>query len=230
MTAKDSLYSGFRWVLGDGMDINAVKDPWLKNKEGFCVDQGPAYGAHNISVSDFFMGDARSWDEPKVRDFFTEDDARLILATQIPNGSVKDRIAWTKSVDGKYTVKSGYQHWCDTNMSNTTVVQSSGWSKLWRLNVPHKVKTFLWRFCRNNVPVRNRLKSRGVDLPIICPMCDSDVEHLLHVFFDCPFASSCWQYVGVSLDMDEVEYAPDWLLQLLSTTGQDHLIQVARVL
>lgn len=55
------------------MDINAVKDPWLRNKEGLCVDQGPVYGAPNISVSDFIMGDARRWDEPKVCDFFSRD-------------------------------------------------------------------------------------------------------------------------------------------------------------
>ena len=61
-------------------------------------------------------------------------------------------------------------------------------------------------------------------------MCDSDVEHLLHVFFDCPFATSCWHYVGIYLEMSEVEYAPDWLLQTLSTAGHDQLVQIARVL
>lgn len=230
MTAKDSLYGGFRWVLGDGMAINAVKNPWLRKKAGFCVDQGVEYGTPNIHVVDLFLGDDRRWDEPKVRDFFTEEDARCILETRIPTGPVKDRIAWSKSIDGQYSVKTGYQHWCDCNMGNTNVVQSTGWGKLWRLEVPHKVKTFLWIFCRNNIPVRNRLRARGVDLPIICPMCDSDVEHLLHVFFDCPFASSCWQYVGIYLEMSEVEYAPDWLLQMLSTAGNDQLVQIARVL
>lgn len=69
-----------------------------------------------------------------------------------------------------------------------------------------------------------------MQLPIVCPMCDSDVEHLLHVFFDCPFAASCWQYVGLSLDMSMVEFAPDWLLQKLNGTGHDELLLIARVL
>ncbi|KAL8098517.1 hypothetical protein AgCh_031334 [Apium graveolens] len=30
--AKEALFSGFRWVLGDGTDIVAVKDPWLRLK------------------------------------------------------------------------------------------------------------------------------------------------------------------------------------------------------
>lgn len=143
MTAKDSLYGGFRWVLGDGMAINVVKDPWLRQKTGFCVDQGVEYGLSTICVTDLFLGDDKRWDEPKICDLFTEEDARCILATRIPLGPVKDRIAWTKSLDGQYSVKTGYQYWCDVHMCNTNVVQSSGWGKLWRLEVPHKVKTFL---------------------------------------------------------------------------------------
>ena len=46
-------------------------------------------------------------------------------------------------------------------------------------------------------------------------MCNEDVEHKLHVFFDCPFATSCWHYVGVNYDMSRVKFAPEWLLQKL---------------
>ncbi|XP_074347003.1 uncharacterized protein LOC141685822 [Apium graveolens] len=157
MAAKDSLCNGFRWVLGDGLDINTIKDPWLRKKE------------------DFIMTHGREWDEPKVMDLFSENDAKLILETRIPYGSAKDRIAWTHSTDGNYTVKAGYQYWRDVNMSNTRVVQCSGWGVLWRLNVPHK-------------------------------------------------------HVGVLFDMSTVEYAHEWLLQMLNTSCQDELIQIARVL
>lgn len=27
-SAKEALISGFRWIVGDGKDIVAVKDPW----------------------------------------------------------------------------------------------------------------------------------------------------------------------------------------------------------
>lgn len=91
------------------------------------------------------------------------------------------------------------------NISSTTVFQSEGWNKIWRLNIPHKIRVFLWRLCRNNIPVRNRLRYKGVDVSILCPMCDNDVEHLLHVFFDCQFASQCWAYAGLSYDMSLVE-------------------------
>lgn len=127
------------------------------------------YGVSSIPVSEFIISDAHIWDIPKVTDFFHEEDARLILATRIPLGAVSDRIAWPRASDGNYSVKTGYQHWCENNLHSATIRQVNGWSKLWRLNVPHKVKVFLWRFCRNNIPVRNKLRTKGVHNPITCP-------------------------------------------------------------
>lgn len=223
MTARDSLYSGYRWVLGNGRDINAIQDSWLKGKEGFRVDQ-------SRPVSEFITNGTNVWNTDKVLQFFSHEDANLILSSRIPNGSVNDRVAWSRTTNGHYTVKTGYQHWCDSNLVHRSVTQASGWSNLWRLNIPHKVKNFLWRFCRNNVPVRKRLRAKGVALPIICPMCESDIEHKLHVFFDCPFAASCWDYVGASYDMSSVESAPEWLVQKLNSGGKEELVLIAKVL
>lgn len=106
---------------------------------------------------------------------------QLILNTLIPQNKVKDRIAWAFSSDGKYSVKSGYKYWQEQFAENIDIISSDGWSRIWRVDVPHKIRIFLWRFCRNNVPVRNRLHHKGVNVPILCLLCN-DVEHLIHVF------------------------------------------------
>lgn len=90
-----------------------------------------------------------------------------------------------------YSVKSSYHCWHSANVSYCNISVSDGWNKIWRLNIPRKVKIFQRRFCSNNIPVRNVLRGKGVTLPIVCPMCETDVEHLLHVFFDCNFAFAC---------------------------------------
>ena len=126
MTAKNSLRDGFRWVLGDGRDIDAIKDPWLRNKAGFEVDQTVNYGVDRIPVADFILSDSRCWDVAKVTDFFSDQDAQLILATSLPQRSVKDRLAWPRTSNGQYSVKFGYQHWCDTNLCTNGIVQSKG--------------------------------------------------------------------------------------------------------
>lgn len=63
--------------------------------------------------------------------------------------------------------------------------------RVWKMNIPHKPKIFVWRFCHNNIPFRRRLRAKGVELPIMCPMCNQDIEHLHHLFFDCDLAMLC---------------------------------------
>lgn len=64
-------------------------------------------------------------------------------------------------------------------------------------------------------------------VPLVCPLCNTDIEHLIHVFFYCNFASQCWQHIGLQFDMWEVEDATVWLLEKLATENNDNLIKIA---
>lgn len=97
---------------------------------------------------------------------FSGDDAALILSTRIPPLPVADRLAWARTTNDKYSVKTGYQMWRAKNIGIGSVVQLNGWSKLWKLELPHTIKLFLWRFCRNSVHVKSRLSTKGVSLPL----------------------------------------------------------------
>lgn len=79
----------------------------------------------------------------RLRNFFTNCDANAILALPIPKTQVSDRIAWTFSVDGKYSMKSGYKFWQDNYGVLIHEQNNEGWKKLWQLEVPHKVRVSL---------------------------------------------------------------------------------------
>lgn len=169
---KEELNGGLRWVLGDGRSICIGKDKWLRGKKSFCVDQQRCSTiALNSKVRDFFEQDGHSWDETKVRLHFSSEDANFILKTRIPQVDSTDRLAWVHTKDGHYTVRSGYQHWHKNHVGDGEVQQSEGWNKILRVKVPHRIKIFLWRFCRNNIAVRVLLRGRGVPVPIGCDMC-----------------------------------------------------------
>lgn len=144
-----------------------------------------------------------------------------VMNTYITQNQVKDRVAWSFSTDGKYSVESGYKFWQERYTDCTRVIQSSGWKKNWTTDLPHKIRLFLWRFCRNNVPVRNMLRSKGVNVTILCPLYETDVEHLLLVFFDCEFAVYFWNHMGSNFLMNDVESDPEWLLQKLRGRGKE---------
>lgn len=143
----------------------ATGDPWLRLKHEFCVENDHMYAGRGERVADLFYPGTKMWDVGRVRDMFTVTEAEAILATFVPQRLVGDRIAWSKSNDGLYSVKTGYQYWrekCSESLGS--IPQSGGWKKIWKLLIPHKMKVFLWRFCRNNIPVRDRLRSKGVQV------------------------------------------------------------------
>lgn len=144
----------------------------------------------------------------------------------MPQHSVDDRIAWAQSTDGLYNVKTGYKVWHNQNTGNLRCIQSGGCSRLWRLSIPNKVKIFVWRLCRDKIPVSIRLRNIGVNLPITCLICITVIEHLLHLFFDCPFAKSYYQAVGLNYEMKEVVSAPQWVLNKLETAKHDEVVKI----
>lgn len=58
-SAKEELAKGFRWVLGNEIDIIATRNPWLRNKDNFIVEQNPWYEQRNEMVSNLFMQDEK---------------------------------------------------------------------------------------------------------------------------------------------------------------------------
>lgn len=56
--AKEALIKGFRWVLGDGKEINAFSDAWLRSKFDFCVKDTHTNGTRFDKVCDFFYADS----------------------------------------------------------------------------------------------------------------------------------------------------------------------------
>lgn len=210
--AKEHLRKGFQWILGNGEDIKIFKDPWLKRKNDFCVEDSHMNEVRNERVYCYFHPNSKDWNVEKVQQDFHTNDIRLILQTRITKNMAKDIIAWTASNTGLYTVKMGYQFWSSQNSIEASNAASRSWNRLWRLNLPHKMRNFLWKFCNNNIPDRKLLRSKGVATTIICSMCNEDIEHMLHFFFYCKFATDCWNKIGILFDMQSVESASSWLL------------------
>lgn len=228
--AKEAFKKGYRWIIGDGRTIRITEDAWLRGKENHMVERVGGNQVAGEKVCDFFTPGERKWDSRRVSSSFQVHDAKLILATPIPKHQVCDRLSWPFATDGKYSVKSGYKYWHLNFSKCRRAVKSKGWGKLWRLNIPHKMKIFTWRLCRNNIPVRNSLRGKGVHTTIMCPMCDNDIEHCLHIFLDCCFAKACWNEMGLAIDAMRVENMSAWVLEWLSNESGDLVCQMITTL
>lgn len=54
MKALETHNRGFRWVLGNGENIVATKEQWLRTKNDFCVDDSNFYSGRHEKVSTIF--------------------------------------------------------------------------------------------------------------------------------------------------------------------------------
>ncbi|KAL8093230.1 hypothetical protein AgCh_035211 [Apium graveolens] len=228
--AKDEFYRGFKWVLGDGLNIDIFTDQWLRGKSYYKVDTDHTHNTRIDKVCEFFRPYGKQWDEAKVTQTFHDGDARCILNTRIPQNQIQDRVAWLHTKDGQYSVKSSYHYWFDINHAQNLESDSQGWARLWKLQILHKLKFFLWRVCKRNLPVRNMLRGKGVNVTILCPMCNTDVEHFRHLFLECPYGKGCWSYVGKEYDVIDVEHVSTWVLEWLSSESNSCLVRLARTL
>lgn len=89
--AKEEIKKGLRWVLGDGQTIRINHDRWLRNKESLCVDQviTSTNTRQKWKVCEFFTTDKKNWDVPKVKFYFNQEDAEVIINTRIPQRCTK---------------------------------------------------------------------------------------------------------------------------------------------
>ena len=69
---------------------------------------------------------------------------------------------------------------------------------VWQLECPSKIKHFMWRACKNILPTRNRLKSKGVGCEDCCALCGAS-ETSGHILWDCTFAKEVWSRSKIKL-------------------------------
>lgn len=78
------------------------------------------------------------------------------------------------------------------------------WSSMWQLEVPQKLKHFIWRCCKNLLAVRVKLHCWRIRLDTSCPNYGK-AEETQHLLFHCPFAHVFWFGCPIQLDSTLVQ-------------------------
>ncbi|CAL9001637.1 unnamed protein product, partial [Prunus brigantina] len=98
-----------------------------------------------------------------------------------------------------YSVKSGYRLAClekNNTCGGTSARLASNsrfWKKVWVLNIPNKIKFFLWRCVWDFLPCGQTLYNRKIASTPICPICHHRAESVLHAIWSCEAAKEVWR-------------------------------------
>ena len=73
------------------------------------------------------------------------------------------------------------------------------WKQVWSLNVPSKIRHFIWRACTDSLPTKMNLIKR-VSIPnALCERCGSEVEDSAHALWGCIGLKEIWREIEACL-------------------------------
>jgi hypothetical protein len=131
----------------------------------------------------------------------------MILAIPFSKRKPPDRLIWTGTKNGKFTVQSAYhlllaQQRSGKASSSTNSSWNSLWKAIWSARVQPKVKLFIWRACSDILPTQSNLFRRGVSNAMSCRWCEDDVKTVSHALWQCDFAQKVWKAAPISFPSD----------------------------
>jgi hypothetical protein len=183
--SRHILMNGCRWIIGDGTNVRVMSDPWLREKDDVWVQSPQVQGAYTITVNELMLPNIRAWDKNKIMSLFPMDVVNRIVDIPLIDVIEEDKLIWVDSVNGQYSVKSGYNMLINVLGRKDSMFSEDEWTSLWKIHAPPKAKHLLWRICKNCLPTRSQLQEKCVPCQVNCPLCDSNMED------DCHFLVSC---------------------------------------
>ena len=92
------------WLVGNGQQINIREDKWLKRG----IIGGLANAGEPKKVDELIDQEESTWKELLLQRLFDVQVVRVILTVHIRPQMNEDKLIWTGTKEGDYTVKSGY--------------------------------------------------------------------------------------------------------------------------
>ncbi|KAK6127442.1 hypothetical protein DH2020_038831 [Rehmannia glutinosa] len=168
-----------RRLIRSGNSTKLWSDPWIPRSSGFLPRSSPNTLTHSARVSALINQSTCQWDENLVCDIFSPAEAADILAISLPPSPAPDLWCWHHTKNGKHSVRSAYHVMLGSTLSPLQEIananSSSGidpvWKTLWKINVPSRIKLFLWKCCTSTIATSDNLARRGIISSGPCPLC-----------------------------------------------------------
>lgn len=122
-------------------------------------------------------------------------------STQYP---LQGKLVWPHTPLGKYITKLGYRslydQQCNSSFGHPCLHNGVHvWKALWSLNLPERIKVFLWKCAKDILSVKPQLSAHLHQIPPLCPLCNTADESLEHLFIYYPVSARVWETSSIQL-------------------------------
>lgn len=200
---RDLLKQGIRWEVSNGENINLWEDKWIPTIKRMKITTNKPSNNLVEKVSDVIKYPKKEWDEDKLKEHIIEEEIREITKIFINQHTQEDKIIWQYDKKRQYIVKSGYyvevskgeEEQAIRNNEDENIINNQNarflWEKLWQLNIPIKIKHFIWKLCNNALPTKDNSIKRNINVDPKCS-CLGDNGTILHNCVTCLRVVQLW--------------------------------------
>ncbi|KAM2407139.1 hypothetical protein ACFX1X_026359 [Malus domestica] len=152
-----------------------------------------------------------------------EAEFEAILETHIGDPRLWDKLVWPYEKKGTYLVKSSY-HWALTrnqsqrslNLHTSATIPSTLWKIVWNLEIPPKLKCFMWKTLHAAIATMANLYQRRSSPSPLCLLCKSHEESSEHLFLQCPWVEVVWFGGNLNIRINRMKITTwkNWLIQM----------------
>ena len=179
------------WRLGDGQSILFWRHKWIPQLG--CLSDHAIISLSNNDlkkpVVDFTSSDG-GWDWNRLLSYLPAHVCEYIAGIVPPSAmGVSNCVAWNCSHDGKFSIRSSYDHIAGSYL----LTHDPLFKPIWKCKGMERVKVFLWQVVVDALPTNLFRYTRHVSDDPNCSRCNSLVyETSLHVLKDCPLVMDFW--------------------------------------
>ncbi|XP_074374810.1 uncharacterized protein LOC141715234 [Apium graveolens] len=151
-----------------------------------------------------------------VKAVLNDKDQVQVLAIPLTELNDEDKLFWRLEDTGIYSVKSAYG-FLQAQKGNWSEEENDKiWQILWRIKAPPKTLNLVWIALSDCLPTLSHLQQKRVPVQSICPVCQQEVESILHNLVSCQFTQHCWLKVLPNFSYQGVTYFRTWLSRVLN--------------
>ncbi|CAL1355748.1 unnamed protein product [Linum trigynum] len=213
------LRSGCAWNIHKGTLTRFWSDVWIEQVPLEELATGPIPEEDRNARISAFVDEEGTWRTEKFSNILPAEIIHRITAVAVdPMAPNDDTLFWHPTSDGRFSTKSAF-HLLQVQTDNG---QSKTWKEIWKLEVPERVRCFMWLVAHNRISSNEQRAKRHISVTSGCFRCENQVESTLHILRDCPPAAFVWMRT-VPADQHQAFFSMDldlWLATNLQKTDR----------
>jgi ribonuclease HI len=198
-------------------------------------------GDPHMLVSSFIDASSATWRRDLLEEYFLPMDCDIIRAIPLSTRRLADCWSWHYEKTGVLSVRSVYRMLVQTKkrredwLESRPAVSNSAkegklWQQLWKIQVPSKLRIFLWRLAHQSLPTGDVRHHRHMADTNACSIC-GEADSWRHSLLSCTLARCVWALMDESVTehmcRSEEPSAKQWIFLMMESLSKEDFARIS---